>query len=366
MKQWIKEHLRQLFGTSFVICIPAMVGFAMWDRLPETMTTHWGADGVADGSMGKLWAILALPLILLIAHWGLALVTAAIPQNRNQSKRATEVVFWMMPLVAWFISGLMYATAMGGEFSFQVCIPVLAGLMFLLLGNFMPKFAQNPTMGIKLPWTLGNKDNWNKTHRLCGRIWFFGGVLMLFTGFLPGSLWVWAMVGLMVLMVAVPIGYSYCLYRKDKKAGAVYDWKAQTKAEKIACRAAAVLVPLLLIGIAVLMFTGDVSCEFSDKAVTLDSVYWQELTVEYDAIWDVAFREDVEAGHRVNGFGSPRLLLGEFQNDEFGRYVRYSYNGCEACVVVRAKEGILVISGKDRQETWAIYQELRGKIIQES
>ena len=66
-------------------------------------------------------------------------------------------------------------------------------------------------------------------------------------------------------------------------------------------------------------------------------------------------------GSRVFGIGSFRLLLGNFENEEFGNYTRYTYYHAEACVVLHVNGKTLVLSGRDKAETQAIYQELLAK-----
>ena len=73
---------------------------------------------------------------------------------------------------------------------------------------------QSYTMGIKLPWTLNNEENWNKTHRFGGKVWVIGGVITMATA-LIGSFWI--LLGILIVMVAAPTIYSYRLYRKQTK-----------------------------------------------------------------------------------------------------------------------------------------------------
>ena len=80
----------------------------------------------------------------------------------------------------------------------------------------MPKAKQNYTIGIKLPWTLDDTENWNKTHRLGGFLWVIGGIVFLIGAFLPGGAVLTLVTAL--VMVLVPTGYSYMLYRKKQKA----------------------------------------------------------------------------------------------------------------------------------------------------
>jgi uncharacterized membrane protein len=69
-------------------------------------------------------------------------------------------------------------------------------------------------MGIKLPWTLNNEENWNKTHRLAGKVWVAGGIVILITA-------LWGNFGVLMattlLMVVIPTIYSYHLYRKQQE-----------------------------------------------------------------------------------------------------------------------------------------------------
>ena len=93
----------------------------------------------------------------------------------------------------------------------EVVMTVLIGVIFTIIGNYLPKCKQNYTIGIKIPWTLNNEENWNKTHRFAGWLWTVCGILIMLTGFfggfrvfLPITLW----------MVIAPIIDSYFLHRK--------------------------------------------------------------------------------------------------------------------------------------------------------
>ena len=104
--------------------------------------------------------------------------------------------------------------ALGCEIDVEVIMPLVMGVLFLVIGNLLPKCRQSYTMGIKLPWTLNNEENWNKTHRFGGKVWVAGGIIILATAFI-GSFWI--LMGVLLIMVTVPTLYSYLLYRKQTK-----------------------------------------------------------------------------------------------------------------------------------------------------
>lgn len=44
-------------------------------------------------------------------------------------------------------------------------------LLFIVIGNYLPKIKQNNTIGIRIVWTLQDEENLNATHSFSGRIW---------------------------------------------------------------------------------------------------------------------------------------------------------------------------------------------------
>ena len=50
MKNYLKTNWKKILISCLLTLLPVLVGVIYWDSLPETMTTHWGTDGVADGT----------------------------------------------------------------------------------------------------------------------------------------------------------------------------------------------------------------------------------------------------------------------------------------------------------------------------
>ena len=207
----IKKNLKLLMITSVAILLPVLVGVILWDRLPEQIPSHWNAAGEVDGWSRKPFAVFGMPLILLAAHWFTALVTAADPKKQNHSDKILQLVFWIIPLLNLVISAATYSAAMGGSVRMEVLATVFCGLLFVAIGNYLPKCRQNYTIGIKIPWTLSSEENWNRTHRLAGWIWMVGGVFVMVTGFF-GLFWL--MMAVTFAMAMIPFVYSYLLHRK--------------------------------------------------------------------------------------------------------------------------------------------------------
>ncbi len=360
----LKEHKWKVILSSVVILLPIVFGLILWNQLPDTMTTHWGADGNADGSGAKAFAVFGLPVILLILHIVCLLLTALDRKQKEQSPKALNIVFCVVPFISLFTGATVYAAALGKTFDFLALIPGLLGIMFILIGNYLPKIKQNRTLGIRLPWTLGNEENWNNTHRLAGKVWVVTGLLTLFSVFLPRAAMVPVTVCAILSAVGIPAVYSYRIYKKHQKEGTAYVDAPRGKGDKIMARITAVVVPIILAATAILMFTGDIQVRCGDRSIQIDATYWADLEVAYSEIDALEYREALDTGIRTNGFGSARLAMGTFQNDEFGPYTLYAYAAAEEYIVLGSAKKTLVIGLKDADKTRELYQTIAAKLDQ--
>lgn len=353
-----KQYKWKIIISSFLVVLPVLIGILLWERLPEIMTTHWGADGVADGQMKKSLAVFVPFLILLPVHWLCLTLTLLDKKNQNQTRKAVSMIFWIIPATSVFCGVALYGTALGKHWDITALLPAFTGLLFIVMGNYMPKIRQNRTLGVKLPWTWASEENWNKTHRLCGYLWVAGGALLLGAMLLPEAVMVTASIIAMIILAVAPIIYSYCLYRSQLSKGQVE--KVQYGKNKVSLAVALIL----LIALAVLMFSGNVTVTYGETGFIVDSSYWQALSVEYDTIDSLEYAEDMDVGIRTYGFGSARLSLGKFRNEALGDYIRYSYTGDRPCVIVRAGEKMLVLGGENQEQTQLIYQNLQERIAE--
>ena len=95
----------------------------------------------------------------------------------------------------------------------------LMGIVFIVVGNYLPKCKQSYTVGIKLPWTLNDEENWNRTHRMGGKLWVASGIILLLSMLLPASAMVVVVLAVIGVAVFVPTVYSYLLFREKEKRG---------------------------------------------------------------------------------------------------------------------------------------------------
>ena len=212
----MKENRKTMILTCLLCLLPMALGLYFYKELPDQMPIHWNAAGEVDGYAPKALAVFGFPVFFAALELLMFFVILSDPKKQNQSNVMRQLGFWSLPVIGMIVYPMTIFSGMGYDLPVTTIVMLLCGVLFIVVGNYMPKAKQNYTVGIKLPWTLHDTENWNKTHRLAGFLWVIGGILFLVAAFLPGG----AVLTLAIaaVMVLVPTVYSYLLYLKKQKS----------------------------------------------------------------------------------------------------------------------------------------------------
>lgn len=206
---------RSFVITTLLCLVPMALGLALYARLPDQMPTHWDWQGNVNGYMSKPAVVLGMPLFFAAMNGLMHFSLRADPKRANIIGNIRTLIRWTMPVLSLILLPYTYLWALGWQqIPMEKFIPVLVGLLIMGVGNYLPKCRQNYTSGIKLPWTLYDEDNWNRTHRMAGRLWMVGGLGIMVSAFWGGGTLLLAVI---LAITMIPGIYSYCLYRKKQK-----------------------------------------------------------------------------------------------------------------------------------------------------
>ena len=209
----LKANRKTLIIASIVTLLPVLIGIICWNRLPDVMATHFGMNNEANGFSSKAFAVFGIPVILLAVLWFGAIVTSRDPKRQNISPKMFSLTVWIAPITSLVVAAILYPVNLGYELDITFFSELLFGVMFIIIGTYLPKARQNYTIGIRVPWTLANEENWNRTHRLAGKLWIICGILMIIICLTRSASVQW-LVGILLITVLVPCIYSYWLHAK--------------------------------------------------------------------------------------------------------------------------------------------------------
>ena len=206
----VKINKKLLLFTSILILLSSLVGCVFWDQLPEKMPTHFNLLGQADGYNHKVFAIFGLPALMLLMHWLLLFLMIKDPKSSNISSKIQLLIYWIIPFVSCLSMISIYGESLGYSMMSGILAQIFMGVLMIVIGNYLPKTHRNYIIGIRLPWTLENDKNWRKTHRLAGKIWVFGGLLLFLNSFVQLYVY-WVFFLTLFFVVIIPSVYSYQL-----------------------------------------------------------------------------------------------------------------------------------------------------------
>lgn len=211
----IKKNLKTIIATALITLSPIIIGLILWDKLPAEIATHFGTNGVADQYSSKAFAVFGLPLVMLAIHLLGILATKADPKHTNITDKNFKIMLWIAPLLSVVLSVLCFAYSINNTVPVVTVIIIFMGVLFAVIGNLMPKVKQNYSIGIKIPPTLHDKENWYKTHRFAGKIWVLGGVIICLTAVFEN---IFVFTAITLVIVFAPIVYSYVIGAKGGKS----------------------------------------------------------------------------------------------------------------------------------------------------
>ncbi len=232
MKPFVKTGLTFTAGAGLIM---TLITAGTWYALPETgdIPVHWGLDGQADRFAGRNEAglvLLVMPVITVLTGAILAFAPALDPRKANIEKgRRAYLATWIsvMVLLVLVHGGIARMMAGGPEAnSGQFVRWIIAGcaLMFIVIGNYLPKTRASFMFGVRTPWTLSSDLAWEKTHRFAGRLFMAAGALGLAGAFLFDGLWLALQLSALVFAAAAAsVVYSYFAWKsagdRDEDAG---------------------------------------------------------------------------------------------------------------------------------------------------
>ena len=200
-----------------IIALMFISGASIYSSMPETMATHWDADGNVNGYSTRAVGVFLIPALTL----GIYLLMLAIPHiavYRKNIESFKEYYFYLkIGLVAFLavVQSAIIAANRGYAFDMSYIIMPALGVLFYGVGIIIEKTRKNFFIGIRTPWTLSSDAVWEKTNRLGSKMFRVFGVLAVLSLLVPGSLLFF--IAAVLIGVAYLFVYSYLEYEKEKK-----------------------------------------------------------------------------------------------------------------------------------------------------
>lgn len=206
-----------------IIIAPAIYLAIVWNQLPETVAMHYDLPGNPDryGNKKELIGLTAILIgVNILVYLLLTNIYRLDPKKyaADNKDRLGRIAFAVSIFMSALLLFIIYSSRQNNIKLNASIIFSGVGLLFAVIGNYLPNLKPNYFAGLRLPWTLESPDNWKKTHALAGRLWFAGGLFIAaICLFLPAVLAIIVFFVVMCVITIIPCVYSYRIYKAQKQ-----------------------------------------------------------------------------------------------------------------------------------------------------
>ena len=193
---------KKSFLPLIITLLPIFYGLILWTKLPFELPIHFNINGEVDRYANKVWLIIIWPIIATLLHLFLIIYRTKIVA-RSQNNKMHTIISWSIPLGNNILLSYIFAYGLGNHINITSILLSTIGILFIALGNYMPKTQQNRFVGIRIPTALNNDINWFKTQRIGG------GFLGMISEFWTIALMILSLVLITVVPIIYPIRSSH-------------------------------------------------------------------------------------------------------------------------------------------------------------
>ncbi|MGI8619404.1 MAG: SdpI family protein [Gemmatimonadaceae bacterium] len=218
MRKWIPP---------LVIAVAFLASAVVYQDLPDRMPTHWNMSGEVDGWTSQPWGAFLIPIMLLVGLAIFHLIPSIDPRRGNYAKFKGTYEILIIAIMVFMLGVhlVILAAALGNDVSVARVMPLGVGILFMVIGNLLPRTRPNWFIGVRTPWTLSSDRVWERTHRFAGRLFVAAGALILLVGIVAPAMAQPVLIGSTVVVSVAVLVYSYVIWRgspqeRDKASGA--------------------------------------------------------------------------------------------------------------------------------------------------
>lgn len=211
----MKFNLKKELPLLLLSILPGAFLAYVWNNLPAKVPLQWGLDGEINryGNKIELLIIGLIPVFLYALFLFIPLID---PKKRLE---AMGNKFYTIRLITALFIAVLFTLIIYWVKEQSMGNPnylyMLLGAFFVLLGNYFKTIKPNYFVGIRTPWTLENESIWKSTHKLGGKLWVVGGLLIIFSSVIFNEKIAFIIfLTITAIITLIPIAHSYLKFKK--------------------------------------------------------------------------------------------------------------------------------------------------------
>lgn len=130
---------KSLVITCIVCLAPILLGIALWDKLPDTMAIHFDINNQPDNFASKGFVVFGLPVLMVLLQVVCCFINDINAHKHGERKKFELATKWIIPVMSVVLQIITLGYALGWNIDIRKSVALILGIVFLVIGNYMPK-----------------------------------------------------------------------------------------------------------------------------------------------------------------------------------------------------------------------------------
>lgn len=192
---------KSLILTCVICLLPIILGLVLWNDLPDTMAIHVNIYNQPDNFASRTFVVFGLPVMMMLLQMICCIINDVNAHKYGDRKKFEVVTKSIVPVLAIVLQILTLGYSLGWNIDIRKCVALLIGIMFLFLGNYLPKFDYIKNYDV-------DSEKAKKINRFIGFETVIMGALSIVSVFLPPIatvIWLFLLIPYAILSVVYGI-----------------------------------------------------------------------------------------------------------------------------------------------------------------
>ncbi len=232
---WRRKKLKSklLMGLSF---IPMLITLIVLRFVPDRIPAHYDTLGNID-RYGSKYELLLLPgvivlfsivSIVLLHYFKKKQLSSENEKDKLEAVQNQKVMFYVAIGTLVIFTVLHFTLMISAVISVRddlqtmaldiwMVLSIIIGLMFIVIGNILPKSRRNGLLGVRTKWSLASDDNWLKSNHFGGFVLMITGLIIIVSAFVFNDIWsMVVMLAILIISAIIIIWYSWFVDSRSK------------------------------------------------------------------------------------------------------------------------------------------------------
>lgn len=169
-----KINYKILLVTCIVTLFPIVLGLIFYNKLPDTVAIHFDINNNPNGYFSKNAFVFGMPVLMVALQLFLCVISDVTDKYPEANRKMMIVGKWIIPILSIILYIVTVMYAIGNKLDIRKIVMFILGILFVIMGNYLPKTKGNINLINKI-----FEQEYKKVSRISGYFMILNGLLFL-------------------------------------------------------------------------------------------------------------------------------------------------------------------------------------------